>query len=84
MAKVDKLVKRLLSKPKDLTFDEMVKILKHFGYSKVKMGKTRGSRRKFANNSKQVITLHEPHPEHIIKEYAITQVIDTLNERGHI
>jgi hypothetical protein len=32
MSKKEKLISKLLSKPKDFTFDEMVSLLSYFGY----------------------------------------------------
>lgn len=45
MSKKDKLINRLLMKPKDFTFDEMVSLLSYFGYG-LKQGGT-GSGVKF-------------------------------------
>lgn len=84
MARIEKLVARLLSRPKDFTWDELVKILGHFGYEELGKGKTGGSRRKFADDTKQIINLHKPHPGNILKRYQIDQVIASLNERGKI
>ena len=38
MSKKDKLIKRLLEKPKDFTFDELVSLLIYFGYELKKDG----------------------------------------------
>lgn len=84
MAKIDKLLARLLSRPADFTSDELVKILSHFGYEEMKKGKTGGSRRKFADESKHIINLHKPHPGNILKHYMMSQVIAELKERGKI
>lgn len=79
MAKIDKLIARLKTVPKNFTWDELVKVLKHFGYEELsKKGKTGGSRRKFVNNEKDVINLHKPHPGNIVKQYAIRQVLDKI------
>ena len=84
MSKTEKLLQRLLSVPKDLTWDELIKILGLFGYVELKKGKTGGSRRKFADEKKNVIILHKPHPGNIVKEYAIRQVITQLKDKGYI
>ncbi len=84
MAQIDKLLKKLLSKPSDFTWDELVKILKHFGYKELKTGKTGGSRRRFANDQKHVINLHKPHPGNILKHYQVKDVVDALKETGNI
>lgn len=80
MTKIDKLILRLLNKPSDFTWIELIKVLKYFGYSELKSkGKTGGSRRKFVNNNnRKVIILHEPHPGSIIKNYVLKQVIEKL------
>ncbi len=79
MSKIDKLIERLKSYPKDFTWEELVKILNHFGYSELKAGKTGGSRRKFADQRNNIISLHKPHPKNILKEYVIKQIIEHLN-----
>ena len=84
MSRTEKLLQRLLSIPKDLTWEELVKILAQFGYIELKKGKTGGSRRKFADAKNNLIILHKPHPGNIVKEYAIKQVIMHLNEKGYI
>jgi hypothetical protein len=84
MSKTEKLLQRLLSVPSDFTWEELTKILGLFGYVELKKGKTGGSRRKFADENKNVIILHKPHPGNIVKEYAIRQVITQLKDKGYI
>ena len=84
MAKIEKLIEKLLSVPKDFTWEELVKLLAHFGYTELKKGKTGGSRRKFADQYKNIISLHKPHPGNILKHYQITEVIALLKEKGLI
>lgn len=84
MSKNSKLVDRFLSKPKDFTWDELVKVLAFYGYEELKKGKTGGSRRRFADNDKNVVLLHKPHPTNIVKPYVIEQVIEHLQERGKL
>jgi len=84
MAKIDKLIARLLLRPADFTWDELVNVLGYLGYKELKKGKTGGSRRKFANEGKQIINLHKPHPGNIVKRYMIDQVIAVLKENGNI
>lgn len=80
MSKIDKLIKKLKSNPRDFTWDELKKVLTHFGFEEIKKkGKTGGSRRKFINDKQDIISLHEPHPEKIIKTYVIKQIIEHLN-----
>jgi hypothetical protein len=84
MSKIQKLIDRLLSRPTDFTWNELQRLLQFFGYMELKGGKTGGSRRKFVNESKHVISLHKPHPGTILKRYQIDQIIATLKERSKL
>ena len=80
MSKKDKLVKRLIEKPKDFTFDEMVTLLSYYGYE-LKQGS--GSSVKFIKEgSNEVINFHRPHPTGILKRYILDQVIEKLGKAG--
>jgi hypothetical protein len=79
-----KALHRLLSVPKDFTWEELTKLLGLFGFIELKKGKTGGSRRKYADENKNVIILHKPHPGNIVKEYAIKQIITQLKDKGYI
>lgn len=81
MSKKDKLIERLLKKPKDFTFDEMVSLLSYFEYE-LKQGGT-GSGVKFnKKGSNEVINFHKPHPSGVLKQYVLNQVIDKLKKDG--
>ena len=80
MGKKAKLSERLLSKPKDFTFEELTALLGQFGYYLVRGGKTGGSRVTFSNGD-DYIRLHKPHPRNILKPYQILDVISALKER---
>ena len=82
MSKKEKLLERLLSHPKDFTFDELTTLLNRLGYVMTKAGKTGGSRVSFVNGDGDYIRLHKPHPRNILKQYQIDDVIDVLSERG--
>jgi predicted RNA binding protein YcfA (HicA-like mRNA interferase family) len=84
MSKKDKLIERFLLVPKDFTWEELVKVLSSYGYTELGTGKTGGSRRRFADVNKNVLTLHKPHPSNVVKQYAIRQVIEDLKEKGKI
>ncbi|MDO5609014.1 MAG: type II toxin-antitoxin system HicA family toxin [Capnocytophaga sp.] len=85
MTKIDKLIERLLSVPKDMEYNELVKILNHFGYIETTKGKTSGSRVMFVHDlAKTPIRLHKPHPKPILKEYIIKQVIEELKTEKFI
>lgn len=80
MAKNDKLIERLLSKPNDFSWNELIKLLTHFGYKELKHSKTGGSRRKFVDDSKHIISLHKPHPGNVLKQYQVKEIIASLKE----
>jgi hypothetical protein len=84
MSRQEKLISRLLSLPKDFTWDELVKVLAYYEYSEFTGGKTGGSRRKFIDSKNNIITLHKPHPANVVKSYALREVISHLKEKGHI
>jgi len=44
LSKKERLVERLLSRPKDFAFEELTTLLSKFGYGLMKSGKTSGSR----------------------------------------
>ncbi len=80
MSKKDKLLKRLIKKPKDFTYDEMVLLLSNYGF---KLHSGAGSGVKFIKEgSNEVIHFHRPHPDGILKNYVLQQVIDKLRKDG--
>ena len=85
MSKKDKLLKRLKSKPLYFTYDELKTLLNYLGFNEYNKGKTSGSRVMFFDvNSNEVIRLHKPHPNNILKEYQLKQIIITLRKIGVI
>jgi hypothetical protein len=84
MSRQEKLISRLLSVPKDFTWDELCRVVAFFGYKELTGGKTGGSRRRFVDPLKNIITLHKPHTSNIVKSYAIREVIAHLKEKDHI
>ncbi|MGB8190307.1 MAG: type II toxin-antitoxin system HicA family toxin [Chitinophagaceae bacterium] len=81
MAKIEKLISKLLSNPKDFTWDELVNVLSYFGYKEITGG---GSRRKFSDADKNIISLHKPHPGNVLKHYQVKDVIIHLKEKSKI
>ena len=72
--KVDKILTRLLRKPKDFSYDELTLLLRYFGYEELKTGKTTGSRRAFVHlETKHIIRFHKPHPGNELKRYQINE-----------
>jgi hypothetical protein len=85
MSKDDKLLKKLLTKPKNFTYNELKRLLFHLGYEETQSGKTSGSRVAFIDkSSNHIIRLHKPHPNNELKQYQIEQLIEELTSRGKI
>ena len=84
MSRSDKLQERIKRVPADFTWDELMYFLASLGYDQISTGKTSGSRRKFINEKKEIISLHKPHPGNIVKRYAIRQILEILRERGQL
>lgn len=85
MSKKDKLIARILAKPKDFTYDELRKLLNGFNYTEDNSGKSSGSRVAWIQEKgKHVIRLHKPHPSNILKSYQINQIIEELKSEGYI
>ncbi len=84
MATIEKLIARLLSNPRDFIWEELIKVLNYFGYQALRKRKTGSSRRKFVNDAKHIINLHQPHPGNTLKRYQLRDVVAALKERGHL
>jgi hypothetical protein len=80
MSKIDKLISRLLSYPKDFTYNELRTLLLSFGYNEMQGA---GSRVCFSNGYHK-IKLHKPHPGNILKRYQLGLIINELKEKGVI
>ncbi len=83
MGKLEKMIERLKSNPKDYTFDEMQSLLLALGFERSNKGKTSGSRVKFFKDGIFII-LHKPHPRKELLAYQIKQIVEILSEEGLI
>jgi predicted RNA binding protein YcfA (HicA-like mRNA interferase family) len=80
MSTLQKDLQRLKSQPKDYRWSELMSLLGRLNYE-VKSGE--GSRVNFYHKeTNSLITLHRPHPQDILKHYAIKQVIQALQHAG--
>lgn len=79
MSRKEKLIARLLGKPKDFRYDEAKVLLEYFGFEERNKGKTSGSRVEFVNGNNTIL-LHKPHPNGELKSYQVKQLIDMLKE----
>jgi hypothetical protein len=85
MSRKKKQIERLLSKPKDFTYNELSNLLKGLGYMEDRKGKTSGSRVAFINPSSfDIIRLDKPHLGNELKAYIINYIIRKLKENGDI
>lgn len=83
MSKVDKLIQRLKNNPKDFSYDELRRILIHFGYEEIKTRKTSGSRvAYYKTETHHIIRLHKPHPKPVLKSYQIQMLIQELTNQN--
>jgi len=81
VSKQQKLRSRLGTIPKDFTWDELVTLLKSYGFVVLNGS---GSRRKFVNAEKRLINIHCPHPGSIVKQYSLKDVKSVLDELDNL
>ncbi len=80
MSKKEKLLRRLLSRPRDYTYQEAKTLLNSLGFYEDNKGKTSGSRVVFINyDTKVEIKIHKPHSNNILKLYQIEIILEQLN-----
>jgi predicted RNA binding protein YcfA (HicA-like mRNA interferase family) len=77
MSTIEKLIARFTNKPRDFSWQELIRLLNHFGYIEITGS---GSKRKFVHTQYATIRLHEPHPRSILKKYQIDQIYAALKE----
>jgi predicted RNA binding protein YcfA (HicA-like mRNA interferase family) len=83
MSSISKAIERLRAGPADFTWDELVRVLTHFGYEDITTGG--GSHRKFRNPATgRRLMLPKPHNPAIVRAYVLRDVVQQLEEMGHI
>ena len=80
----EKLIRKLKSVPRDMTFDEAETLLRYLTYLRSNKGKTSGSRVMFTSDAHPPILLHKPHPRKELLEYQVKQLIEILEQEGLI
>jgi hypothetical protein len=78
MSRREKLIARLLSRPKDFTYGELATVLSFMGYIEIQGA---GSRVCFSRENHK-IKLHKPHPGNLLKAYQIDMIIEELTAKG--
>jgi hypothetical protein len=82
MSKLEKSMCRLLSKPIDFSWQELVTLMNALGFE---LRTTGGSGRKFIRpETGATLFIHEPHPASILKAYQIRAVIQFLHQEGKL
>ncbi len=81
MSKAEKILSRLLSYPKDFTWDELKIVMCQHNFE---LHTGSGSGRKFIHESGYPFCIHEPHPGNIMKKYALKFAVNALREVGEI
>ncbi len=80
MTKQEKLLNRFISRPTDFTYNELIRLLRGFGYEELQGS---GLRIVFRNKEiKHNIKLHKPHPSNILKRYQIGLIIQELKSKS--
>lgn len=80
MGQKEKLIQKLKSKPKDMTFEEAETLLKYLTYTRSDKGRTSGSRVMFVSSEHTPILLHKPHPRKEPLAYQVKQLIEILEQ----
>ena len=82
MSKAAKLIARLVSKPSDFTWSELLTVMESFGYE---LKTTGGSARKFIHpTTKATLMMHQPHPSNMLKAYQMRAAVTLLKQEKHI
>lgn len=85
MSQLEKAKDRLRSCPKDYTYAEAANLMNKLGFTEDNKGRTSGSRVRFLRESdKRVVLLHKPHPQAIMKSYAVKELRDFLIRLGEL
>ena len=82
MAKIEKALKRLSSKPADFRWSELKTVMQHFGFE---LKTTGGSGRKLIHTETQATHfMHEPHPSNVLKAYQVRDAVSFLTKQGYL
>jgi len=85
MSKQEKLLKKILEIPRNFTFDELVTLMRGFGYSVENRGRSSGSAIMFYHSAiNDKILIHKPHPEKEVKRYILLMIIEKLRKNKMI
>ncbi|MEK3787530.1 type II toxin-antitoxin system HicA family toxin [Paenibacillus sp. FSL K6-1230] len=74
MARIEKLVQKMKNRPHGIQFDEVTKVLQHYGYELVR---SKGSHFQFRNSSGDLTTIKKEQP---LKAAYVKDVLDRIGE----
>ena len=81
MGTKEKLIERVLSFPRDFTYDEAKRLFGIFGYRENTKGATSGSRVEFISPDGQTsFILHKPHPAKMLKAYVVRGIVEHIRK----
>ena len=76
MSKIKKTLAKIQTKPTDFTWNDLVRIMLHFGYQQIEGS---GSRVKFYHSEKDsLLSIHKPHNPKTLRPYQIENTIALL------
>lgn len=82
MTRHEKLLSKFLSRPRDFTYNELIRLLSAFAYEELQGS---GSRVVLRNEVlKHNIKIHKPHPGNVLKRYQIDLIIQELKTKNLI
>lgn len=85
MSGQEKLIERFKTLPRDFTFDEVIKLMRGFGFELSNKGATSGSRVRFHNPTTGTgIAMHKPHPGNVMIIGAMRDLYNSLKNGGFI
>ena len=85
MSRLEKAKMRILSMPKDYSYDEARALLGQLGFQEDNKGRTSGSRVEFfREEDKAVILLHKPHPGNEMKLSSVRGLLQALKRMGDL
>ncbi|GKS14770.1 hypothetical protein YDYSY3_57700 [Paenibacillus chitinolyticus] len=74
MARVEKIVQKMKDRPNGIPYDDVAKVLRHYGYELVR---TKGSHCHFRNKHGDLITIKKENP---LKAVYVKDVLDRIGE----
>jgi len=75
LARIEKIIEKMKNRPKGIRFEELVKVLNHYGYILVRV---KGSHHHFRNDKGDVITI--PNHGNPIKAVYVKDVLQRIGE----